>query len=103
MPFWIMPPAEVMIEREPAMELRIAGIGAIEWIDGYVCIYLYALEPAIEAPEAPSSRVLKAKILGPIKNVPDVIGALIHCLRPWPGPEPQREEPTRGSRPTLVP
>lgn len=93
MTLWIMPPAKPMIEREPAPEIRIDDVGAIEWIEGHVRLYLYAMEAAIEAHDEPATRVLKVKIFSPMRNVPGIIGAVAHCLRPWPDGIPPKGPP----------
>jgi hypothetical protein len=82
MAVWIMPPLEPMIEPIPVQEIRVDSINGIELIDSYVRAYLVSREVLVEAPNAPEHLVLRAKLIGPASNVPLIMNALAHCLKP---------------------
>lgn len=83
---WIIAPTG-LIEPVPAPEIFVDGIGAIEAIGGgnlryYLIQKQLPIERAVENPQ----KIIVAKIVGPLGNVPTYIGQLATCV--WPEDEP---------------
>ena len=93
---WVVAPSG-LIEPVMAPEVYVDGIGAIELIDsGNIRIHLVCEQLPLEAACGVPQKVVVAKIVGPVLNVPLVIGQLAMCL--W---KPVKEPPPR-SKPRLV-
>jgi hypothetical protein len=82
---WIVPPVG-LIEPVVAPEFYVDGIGAIEMVGNCVRIYLVTEQMPLEASGNPQ-KIVSVKIIGPLPNVPGVIGQLAQCLSGiFPGP-----------------
>lgn len=96
---WIVPPVAGLIELNVAPEIVAEGIGAIAIKNGRVTIYLYDEQMPLDAANEEPMRVITAKIVGELSNIPACVVQLARCLitgrAPGIVPEP---EPTKGPR-----
>lgn len=75
---WVIAP-QGLIEPVPAPEIFVYGIGAIEVMPrGNLRVILFQEQLPIEG--GPVQRIVVAKLVGPMSNVPIVIGQLAQCL-----------------------
>ena len=77
---WIVPPAEGLCEPVIAPEIVADGIGAVEYNNGQIRLYLYAEQMELGGRTEVPSKVITVKIVGPLSNVPAAIGQLARCL-----------------------
>lgn len=89
---WIVAPSAAMIDPAIAPEFYVDGIGAIEISGGNLRLHLVSDQMPFGA-DSPN-RIVVVKIVGPLLNVPQVIGQLAQCLwretaRPIKGPWPR--------------
>ena len=87
---WIVQPTG-LIEPAVAPEIYVDGIGGIEITNGIARVYLFTEQSSIASGGEPN-KIVAAKIIGPIANIPMVIGQLAQCL--W--------QPAKTCRPHLV-
>lgn len=79
---WIVPPHGA-IEPCPAQEFYVDGIAGIELVSGgCVRVYLFSEQMPLESGGAGEQKIISVKIVGPLVNVPTVIGQLAQCLIP---------------------
>lgn len=78
MSFWIVPPVANLAEIAIAPEIHIDGVGAIEFINGSIRLYLYADQLPLEG-GAPQ-KMVAAKLIGPVTALPMIIGQLALCM-----------------------
>ncbi len=98
MSVWIIPPVAGFIDNGMAPEIYIDGIGAIEFLNGNIRVYLIAEQARLANAKEPEHSLVTAKIIGPATQIPQVIGQLAQCL--W---QPRGLAPARGTAPHLVP
>ncbi len=95
---WIIAP-NGLIEIVQAPEIYVDGIGAIELLNpGTVRIHLVQEQLPIETAAGRPQKIVVAKIVGPLLNIPQTIGQLASCL--WRAPEilPEALPPRRGPK-----
>lgn len=96
---WIIPPVAGFIDSGVAPEFYVDNIGGIEIANGNVRVYLISEQARLEAGDTASHKLVTVKLVGPLLNVPQIIGQLAQCL--W---QPKRDcAPQRGTSPHLVP
>ena len=83
---WIVPPIEGLIELNVAPEIVAEGIGAIAVKNGRVTIYLYDEQMALESKDVEPMRVVTAKVVGEMANIPACLVQLAKCLIPGNAP-----------------
>lgn len=77
---WILAPSG-LFEPVPAPEIYVDGIGAIETIgSGNVRVHLIQEQMPLEIAAGAPQKIVVAKIIGPVMNIPGVIGQLAQCL-----------------------
>jgi len=89
---WVVPPSVEMVDPAIAPEFYVDGIGAIEIAGGNLRLHLVSDQMPFGSNA--SSKIVVVKIVGPLLNVPQVIGQLAQCLwrettRPIKGPWPR--------------
>lgn len=96
MAFWVVPPVANLVEPVIAPEIYVDGIGAIEFNNGSVRVYLTAEQLQVDGDVA--QHVVGAKIIGLVSNLPMIIGQLAMCMIA------RRDEPAKPppNRPHLV-
>lgn len=76
---WIIPPVAGFLDTGTAPEFYVDGIGGIENGSGNIRVYLIAHQAPVD-PSHPATNLVTAKIVGPVLNVPQIIGQLAQCL-----------------------
>jgi hypothetical protein len=76
---WIVPPVAGLIEPAVAPKFYIDGIGALEISNGNICAYLYSDQMPLDSGGGPG-KIVEVKLVGPLLNVPLIIGQLAQCL-----------------------
>lgn len=96
---WIIPPVAGFIDNGMAPEIYADHIGGLEIVNGNIKAYLVSEQARVELGESPSHKLVTVKLVGPLLNVPQIIGQLAMCL--W---QPKQDcRPPRGQSPHLVP
>lgn len=96
---WVIPPIPGFLDTGVAPEFYIDSIGGMEISNGNVRVYLISTQARMDPDGAASHKLVQVKLVGPLLNVPQIIGQLAMCL--W---QPKQDcRPPRGQAPHLVP
>lgn len=99
MAVWVVPPVAGLIELNAAPEIVAEGIGAIAIKNGRVTIYLYDEQMPLDPGNQEPMRVVTARVVGELANIPACLVQLARCMvtgrAPGIAPEP---EPSKGPR-----
>lgn len=96
---WAMPPVAGFVDTGVAPEFYVDSIGGIETANGNVRVHLVSTQARLEIGETPSHKLVTVKLVGPLLNIPQIIGQLALCCV-WQQPSRDR---VRGQAPHLVP
>lgn len=85
---WIVAPVSPLVEPVPAPEIRVNGIEAAEFTDGWLCFYWYGEEMPVEDQSQPAQHTLRLKMLIPPCRLPQIMVIFARCLSFEPPEQP---------------